>query len=175
MNHLVRATAVAAATLIAAAGSTTANAESRPAAERFVMTFKTFNGVDHPVHVRATGPIAGRGTETQTDTETPTGEVVDFTWHLRRGTVTAHALEHQTLTFNPAACTAKTVGTGTWTITSATGDYTGATGSGTFSTHGSITGARDANGNCQGPDGTAPPKSVIVSLTGIGTAALPST
>ncbi|MDX6216560.1 MAG: hypothetical protein QOG99_2144 [Frankiales bacterium] len=70
---------------------------------------------------------------------------------------------------------AKTVGTGTWTVTGATGDYTGATGSGTFSTHGSITGARDTNGACQGPNSTAPPKSAIVTLTGIGTAAIPST
>lgn len=174
MNHLIRTTAAVAATLIAAAACGAADAGPRPAGERFIMTFKTFDGVDQPVHVSATGPIAGQGTETQTEVENPTGQVVDFTWHLARGTVTAHAVEHQTLTFNPTACTAKTVGSGTWTVTGATGDYTGATGSGTFSTQGSITGARDSKGNCQGPNGTAPPKSVEVTLTGTGTAALPS-
>ena len=101
-----------------------------PRAEQFVMTFQTFDGLDRPTHVSATGPVQGAGLETQTDVETPDGEVVAFTWHLRGGDVFLVADEDYSMTFDVQACTAKATGTGTWTITGGTGAYAGASGSG---------------------------------------------
>lgn len=154
---------------LGAADATTASATIAPGAERFVMTFHTFDGVDQPTRVSAAGPIQGAGTETQTDVDTPNGEYVAFTWHLRAGDVYLVASEDYTMTFDVPACTAKALGSGTWTITGGTGDYAGATGSGTFTDHGSFTGARD-HGVCEGPDSTTPPKTAVFTLTGTGTA-----
>lgn len=152
------------------AGTAAAAAAPTSDTESFVMTFQTFNGVDQPTRVSATGPLQGAGVETQTDVDTPTGEVVDFTWHLSDGEVHLQAREDYAMSVDLQACTAKATGTGTWVITGGTGPYTNATGSGTFTNHGSFTGSRD-HGVC---DPTATPKTSIFTLRGTGTAALGS-
>ena len=151
-----------------AAGPEAAHASG---AESFVMTFQTFDGLDRPTHVSATGPVQGAGLETQTDIDTPDGETVAFTWHLRGGDVSLIADEDYAMTFDLQACTAKATGTGTWTIVGGTGAYAGASGSGTFTDHGSFTGARD-HGVCEGPESTTPPKTSVFTLTGSGSAVL---
>jgi hypothetical protein len=151
--------------------TTAAHAAPRTA-EKFVATFQTLKGVDQPVRVAATGPVQGAGVATQTEKDTPTGEVVHFTWHFAHGTVTLEAIEDFSLDFDPTSCTAKATGTGTWTIIDGTGAYTGASGNGTFTDHGSLTGSRDASGACQGPDSGGAPKTAIFTLRGHGTASL---
>jgi hypothetical protein len=158
---------------LAPAGTAAAAATTASHTESFVMTFQTFNGVDQPTRVSATGPVQGAGVETQTDVDTPDGETVAFTWHLRDGDVYLQATEDYAMSFDPQACTAKATGTGTWVITGGTGPYTNATGTGTFTDHGSFTGARD-HGVCQGPDSNTQPKTSVFTLQGTGTAALGS-
>lgn len=158
---------------LAPAGTAAAATAPTPTAESFVMTFQTFDGVDRPTRVSATGVVKGAGVETQTDVDTPGGEKVAFTWHLRDGDVYLLAAEDYRITFDLQSCTAKATGTGTWTITGGTGIYTNATGTGTFTDHGSFTGARD-RGVCQGPDSNTPPKTSVFTLTGTGTALLGS-
>lgn len=144
-------------------------AASRP--ETFVMTFHTFDGIDRTTRVAAVGPVQGAGIETQSDLDAPGGEVVTFTWHLAGGDVQLQAVEDYSITFDLVACTAKATGTGTWTITGGTDAYASAEGSGTFTDHGSFTGARD-HGVCEGPDSPVPPRTSVFTLTGSGTAAL---
>ena len=166
-----RASLVVAAAIVGSltpAGTAVAAAPSH--AEQFVMAFQTFNGVDQPTHVSATGPVQGAGIETQTDVDTPSGEAVSFTWHLRDGDVYLQATEDYTMSADFQACTAKATGTGTWVITGGTGPYTSATGAGTFTDHGSFTGTRD-DGAC---DTNAIPRTSVFSLQGTGTADLTS-
>jgi hypothetical protein len=162
--------AVAAAIVGALTPAGTATAAAPSNAEEFVMTFQTFNGVDQPTRVSATGPVQGAGVETQTDVDTPTGEAVSFTWHLRDGDVYLQATEDYTMSFDFQACTANATGTGTWIITGGTGPYTSATGTGTFTDHGNFTGTRD-HGVC---DTNAMPKTSVFTLQGTGTAHLNS-
>jgi hypothetical protein len=149
--------------------SATAYAAATPGvqAESFVMNFQTVNGVDAPTHVTAAGPISGTGIETQTDEQTQTGEVVQFTWHFSDGTVTADAVEQYNFVPDYKSCTAKAVGTGTWTVMGGTGAYAGAQGNGTFTDHGSFVGARDVHGAC---DPNAEPTLSNFTLRGIGSA-----
>jgi hypothetical protein len=133
------------------------------------MNFKTFNGVDQLTHVSASGPIAGSGWSSQTETPTPVGETVQLTWHLPGGDVFIQVDETFSMTPDPTSCTAKAVGTGTWTITAGTDAYATASGSGTFEDHGSYVGTRDAHGVC---DMQAEPKSAIFTVRGDGSAAI---
>jgi hypothetical protein len=160
---------LALATAFAAVLAPTSSAlAAAPRFESFVMTFHTFDGVDQPTHVSATGPIQGAGVETQTETQTPQGELVSFTWHLRNGDVNLEAVEDYSMTVDLQACTAKATGTGSWVITGGTGDFVNASGSGTFSDHGQFTGARD-HGSC---DIEAMPRTSVFTLAGSGTASL---
>jgi len=169
--RLTAVLAIAAATVGALAPVGAASAASPSNTESFVMTFQTFDGVDQPARVSATGPVQGAGVETQTDVETPDGETVDFTWHLRDGDVYLQAVEDYSMSFDPQACTAKATGTGTWVITGGTGVYANASGAGTFADRGSFTGARD-HGVCEGPDSNTPPKTSVFILRGAGTSTL---
>lgn len=165
------ALAIAAATIGVLAPVGTAFAASPPNTESFVMTFQTFDGVDQPTRVAATGPARGAGVETQTDVETADGEIVDVTWHFRDGDVYLQAVEDYSMSFDFRACTAKATGTGTWVITGGTGVYANLSGAGTFADHGSFTGARD-HGVCEGPDSNTPPKTSVFTLQGTGSATL---
>lgn len=164
------AAAAAVTGLVATLAATSTAAEAKtPAAQSFVMTFETVKGVDRPTHIAAVGPITGAGTETQTTQETETAELVEFTWHLTGGTVTADAVEQYDMVPNYEACTAKATGTGTWTIVSGTGVFAGARGAGTFIDHGRFVGARDGRGRCQ-PE--AEPVLSVFILRGAGRVSL---
>ncbi|HEX2893402.1 MAG TPA: hypothetical protein VHO29_05305 [Marmoricola sp.] len=139
-------------------------------AESWVMTSPTVHSVEHPIRITAVGPISGSGVLTQTEEQTPTGEVVHFTWHFQTGTVTGDAVEEYGITFDPTACTAKATSTGTWTLTGGTGSYTGASGHGTFHGHATLVGSRDSRGQCLGPETNVEPKVAIAVLKGTGEA-----
>jgi hypothetical protein len=112
--------------------------------------------------------VEGAGVETQIDVDTPTGETVAFTWHLRDGAVYLQAVENYTMTLDLQACTAKATGVGTWVVTGGTGPYSHATGSGTFTDSGNFTGVRN-HGTC---DPNQLPRISVFTLQGTGTADL---
>ena len=147
-----------------------APSQANPSAESWVMTSPTVHAVEHPIRITAVGPISGSGILTQTEEETPTGEVVHFTWHFDRGTVTGDAVEDYGLSFDLTACTAEATSAGTWTLTGGTGDYKGASGRGTFSGHATLVGSRDSAGRCLGPETNVEPKVAIAVLKGAGEA-----
>jgi hypothetical protein len=174
-HHALAISAMTCIATLAPAGIAAAAPHDRLAGtETIVMTSQTLNGIDLPSHVSATGPIRGAGTETQTYIDTADGETVQFTWHFPAGNVTGDAIEDYALSFDPTSCTAQATGTGTWTITGGTGAYAGATGSGSFADRGTLVGARDRNGACQGPDSGVEPKIAASILRGTGSASLPS-
>lgn len=169
---------IGAAALLALLGATASSAgvavagtDPSSGRETFVMTFQSFNDIDQPTRVAATGPVQGSGTETQTDQDIPGGEAVTFTWHFAGGTVSGEAVESYSFAPDLTSCTAKSASTGTWRITGGTGAYAGAAGSGTFTSRGSFTGARDPNGAC---DPAAAPKTSVSTVRGAGTAAVPA-
>jgi hypothetical protein len=171
----MRKTIAALAGLTALAATSLAGATSAQAApmrtESIVMTSVSLNGVDRPTRVVALGPIHGSGLETQVEQDTETGAIVHSIWHFAHGTVTSDAVENYSLDFDPTTCTARAIGTGTWTITGGTGAYAGARGHGTFTDRGVLVGARDGHGQCQGPDSNVPPRITVSILFGAGTAA----
>lgn len=144
--------------------------QAATASESWVMTSPTVHGSEHPTRITATGPITGSGTLTQTEEQTPTGEVVHFTWHFGQGTVTGDAVEDYAMDLDQTSCTAKATSTGTWTLTGGTGRYAGATGHGTFEGHATLVGSRDDRGHCLGPETGVEPKVAIAVLTGTGEA-----
>jgi hypothetical protein len=163
------AAALAGLTVPLAAAAHAAALAPASANESFVMTFQTIHGLDQPTRVAAVGPITGAGIETQTDQDTPSGEVVEFTWHFAAGTVTADAVEQYNFVPDYQSCTAKASGSGTWTIVSGTGAYAGAAGAGTFSDRGSFVGDRDSHGAC---DPNAEPALSTFVLRGAGSVSL---
>jgi hypothetical protein len=166
---IITIAAAGALVALAALPASHAAAAPVPATESFVMTFQTIRGVDQPTLVAATGPITGVGVETQTEQDTSNGEFVEFTWHLSAGTVTADAVEQYTFVPDYRSCTAKATGTGSWTIVGGTGEYVGATGSGTFTDQGTFVGARDSHGAC---DPNAEPSLSAFVLRGVGAVSL---
>jgi hypothetical protein len=149
-----------------------ANGSTRPAArfERITLFTATSHGRDLPVAVEATGPIHGLGSETQTETSTPTGQINHVTLHPPGGVVRLTAPERFTWQANLRACAAQARGGGTFTITGGSGKYTHATGKGTFTDTGVLIGARDRNGTCLGEK--AQPRAIYVDVTLTGTANL---
>lgn len=170
-NPLIRGALVATAVLgltVAAAGSASAQPPASRT-ERLVLNFQTIGGIDRTTHVTATGPISGSGYETQTEIETPTGEIVEFTLHFADGTVTAQSVEDYHFMPNYRSCTAQATGTGTWNIVSGTGAFEGAQGGGTFSDSGHFVGNRDAHGVC---DTEVEPALAVFLLQATGTVSL---
>jgi len=120
--------------------------------------------------VIATGPITGIGTSTETE-----GQSADtFTFTFSQGVVNVDLIGTFELNFNPRACIAKPTESGTFTITGGSGTYKGVTGGGTFSGRGTFVGARDAQGQCPGPDSGTPPAFSIFILRAVGTANVPT-
>lgn len=142
---------VAAAT--AAAGAVT-SLGGAPATERlpqrFTLSFLTVGGTDEPVYVSARGPISGVGTVTQTERETPEGQVNYVTLRLQDGTVRLVARERYGVRLNRRACTGTPWGDGTFEITGGTRAYRGASGQGTLSVGGLVMAQRTATGRCLG-------------------------
>jgi len=156
--------------LLAAAAS----ARTQLGPQRITMTFVTLSGKEKPVHVVASGPISGTGTETQTEKNTAAGQTNYVTLHFPNGTVHLKAPEKFAWLPNLKTCSATAKGGGTFTITGGTGAFKRATGSGTFTDRGTLLGARSASGQCLGPKSHEPPKRIALTITLTGTAAAPS-
>jgi hypothetical protein len=148
-----------------AAGTTPA----KPPTERITLFSATARGHDLPIAVEATGPIHGIGTETQTETPTPSGQINHATLHLPDGTIQLQAPEKFAWQPDQHACAAKAHGGGTFKITGGTGIYRNATGNGTFTDRGVLIGARSRAGKCLGRN--APPTAIYVTATLTGQAA----
>jgi hypothetical protein len=166
---LVLGVAIGATTLISV-GLANGATRPRPRVERITLFTATSHGRDLPVAMEATGPIHGLGSETQSETATPTGQINHVTLHLPGGVVRLIAPERFTWRANLRACAAQARGGGTFTITGGTGKYANATGKGTFTDTGVLIGARDSKGNCLGQK--AQPRAIYVDVTLTGTASL---
>lgn len=154
--------------LAAGGGAVAAPADERDPRQRFSVTFRSVDGVDDPAVVKGRGPINGSGTVTQTENPRNTFQMV---LDLPRGTVRMTAVERDApVRFDPATCTATFDSDGTWRITGGTGQYAGARGSGEFTDHAELTGARDENGKCLGPGSGRPPAERVDTLEFDGTA-----
>ncbi len=164
---IIAATAAALTMLVTASPSSAHGLDI----QRLTLLFATRNGIDEPVLAIAAGPIAGVGTETQTEQEVGDQQISYAVLHLPRGDVNLTAFETFTWTPDYRACLAHGTGSGTFTITGGTGAYTAATGQGTFTDRGLLIGARDSQGQCQGPTSPIPPKLVLVRLNATGSAA----
>lgn len=138
--------------------------------QSFMVMFTTQNGVDQPARVIARGPIAGAGYGTQTEEESGDQQISHTVMHFPRGNVSATFRENFDWTIDLRACMAHGHGDGTFTITGGTGAYAGATGDGTFVVRGTLVGARDDHGECQGPDSPVPPTLVKVRVDATGQA-----
>lgn len=134
--------------------------------ERITLFSATPRGRELPIAVEARGPIHGIGTETQTETPTPGGQINHATLHLPGGTVQLMAPEKFAWQPDLPACAAKAHGGGTFTITGGTGTYRHAAGSGSFTDQGVLLGARDRKGNCLGRKAQPAVIYVDVVLTG---------
>jgi hypothetical protein len=133
--------------------------------EQFTISGTTVDGKSGPIAVRATGPIAGRGTARLVEH----GQITHATLRLAHGKVFVRYVErskpatHQDL----QACMGTIRASGTFTITGGTGRYAGATGSGTFTEHRTMRGQRDGDGICL-PD--QPPAKVTATARAAGSA-----
>jgi hypothetical protein len=171
-RRLVLALAIGGATVTTVSLADGATARpARPARpERITLFTATSHGHALPVAVDAVGPIHGLGSETQSETSTPGGQINHVALHLPGGVVRLRAPERFTWEANLRACAAQAHGGGTFTITGGTGKYTHATGRGTFTDTGVLIGARDGNGTCLGQH--AQPRAIYVDVTLTGTARL---
>lgn len=142
------ALAVLAAANVLGAAATIGASGSKLLPQRFTLFTASVRGKDVPVVVQAAGPISGLGTETQTEKNTSNGQVNYAMLRFANGTVRFVAPE--TFAWKPdfRTCSATASGGGTFRITGGTGAYRGATGKGTFTSHGVMIGARDSHGNC---------------------------
>jgi hypothetical protein len=139
-------------------------------AQRFTLYTANTHGSDLPVAVRATGTIDAVGTETQTDTAMPGGQVNRVTLHFPKGTIRLVAPERFAWKPDYPSCSAIATGGGTFTITGGTGAYRNATGKGTFTSHGVALGAHSKDGACLAK---AQPAANYVVVTMIGTVSMP--
>ena len=176
MHSIRRTAAVGAVAAVSSAMLLTAPAASAHGhdTQSFTLTFTTQNGIDQPARVIAKGPIAGAGSETQTEEESGDQQISYAVMHLPDGDVSAVFREHFAWTINLRACMARGTGSGTFTITGGTRAYAGASGEGTFVDRGTLIGARDSQGQCLGPDSPVPPKLIRVRVHATGDASVPS-
>jgi hypothetical protein len=149
----------------AASDASTARLE----AQRFTLFSANVRGKDVQVAVEADGPISGIASETQTDKDTPGGQINYVTLRFANGTVKLAAPETFNWKINGRACTAIASGSGTFRITGGTGAYNRAHGKGTLTTHGIAVGARDSKGACLRK---AQPTVNYVTTSLVGTAGL---
>jgi hypothetical protein len=151
------------ATLAASAG---AAVRGHAQAQRFTLYTANLHGRDLPAAVEAAGAVTGVGTETQTDHDTAGGQINRATLHFAAGTIRLIAPEKFAWKPNLASCSATANGHGTYTITGGTGAYRGATGHGSFTSHGVLLGARSKSGACLGQKAMPTANYVTVTLSG---------
>ncbi len=122
-----------------------------------------------------TGPIHGVGTDTVVaHLDNPDGTFTDTDrFDLPDGQVELTDTYTADITFDPASCRYTIAVAGTYRISGATGAFTGATGGGTFTSHGLIVTGRDPSGACLGLDSGAPPIAYTEVARGVGTTTLP--
>lgn len=103
----------------------------------------TIVGEDNTGTVVASGPITGVGTDVETSDTTDT-------FVFDAGSITISHIDNPggTQSFNPTTCIGRGTFTGNYTITSGTGAYANATGSGTYSGRFFFVGDRDETGQC---------------------------
>jgi hypothetical protein len=136
--------------------------------QHFVFSGKTVHGKGYPMHVTASGPIAGTGLGVSIHLKNGSDRT---TLRLANGTVVISS--HQT-TFlakpNYRTCTAAILERGVFTIVGGTGSYTTAAGAGTYVRRSHLVGARSASGACLGRK--AQPAAVYDQVTLTGTASV---
>jgi hypothetical protein len=137
-------------------------------AQRFTMQGATVNGVDRPIHVTATGPIAGHGTAK--DKDSPGGRSGRLTFHLPAGNIfLPNTTTSSTAHVDLRRCRVKILERGTFTIAGGTKRYRHAIGHGTYVDHRTIVGRRTSSGRCASR--RTPPKAVYDAAILTGEAA----
>jgi hypothetical protein len=120
---------------------------------RFVFTADPHSGL--PGRVVASGLVKGIGTDTTIATqENPDGSETDTDLiTLPGGTITIVDTDPADIFhFDPATCVARISGTGPFSVAGGTGDYAGATGSGTFTANGIVIFSRTDGGCSEEPE-----------------------
>lgn len=131
--------------------------------QTFTIFFQGSGTSEPPGTVVASGVINGAGTDkTVSDSQSGSVERLDFPG---QGTlfITTTNDPNQTQSFDPRTCVGTFSGTGTWRITKGTGDFAGATGSGTYTLQGTFIADRTESGGCAKRSGTFV---VLVTATG---------
>lgn len=130
-------------------------------------TFTGNNGVDEPITVAFDGAVNDKGTATQTAKDGTQGESGTIVFKLAKGTMEGSFVERDfQMNLDEAACGAAPTSNGTITITSGTGDYVRVTGDLSFTTAGTMVGAKDATGTCVAQ--SMPPVSSVIVLKAVG-------
>lgn len=123
--------------VMALAGLSGTAAADTSGAQRFLLVIV---GEDDPGRVIAFGPITSVGTFQEIDEE-------NVAFVFPEGTIFLHVPnEEESENFNERTCSGSFSFSGPWTITSGTGDFEDATGSGTFSGRGRFIGVRTDEG-----------------------------
>jgi hypothetical protein len=152
------ATAATLAAVLAAAGQP----------QHITLSGKTVHGKDYPIHITATGPIAGTGLGVGVHLKNGSDRT---TLRLSKGTVVIAS--HQTAFSakpNYHTCTAAILERGVFTIVGGTGTYASVVGAGTYVRRSHLVGARSASGACLGRK--AQPAAVYDRVTLTGTASV---
>ena len=121
----------------------------------------------------ATGAFTGRGTVVTPEGQRPTPFPAVFTFPEGNlfSTVTP---SHDDLEFNPQTCLLSGPIFGTYQITGGTGQFVGATGSGTFQGQVFLLFGRDAQGQCISPDSGQAPIVFVQVIRNPGTISVPA-
>lgn len=158
---------------LAGPAAATGTAPGRSARQGFVIVageFGTGSG-----RLIMTGAIRGIGTDTVTaHVANADGTFTDTDrFDLPDGQVELTDTYSVDITFDATSCRYRIGVRGSWSISGSTGDYTGATGSGTFTAHGLIVTGRDSTGVCIGLDAVTEPIAYTEVAHGTGTVTLP--
>lgn len=106
---------------------------------------------DNPATVIANGEINGRGVEEEIEEafDEETGEfTLDTSFVFEDGTVFLTVEGTADITVDPVSCVGRFTASGTYDITSGSGDFEGATGDGTVTARSIFIAGRNADGSC---------------------------
>ena len=171
-KRLATATACAALAAVAVTGATGPGLGASPAQaprnQVFSIISLTVHGKERPIPVVGSGAITAAGVFTE---KAIARDLDRITLRFPKGTLVLRARENLSWKPDLGACLATARGGTTWKVIGGTGAYAGATGGGTYTDHGTLLGARGADGACLGK--AAPPPYVIVTADFVGTVTLP--